>query len=60
MRKSRRITGINDTVGKYATSVNDAPVANNGNNITADKLKWTWREKFIYILTLLPKGVQKK
>ncbi len=23
-------------------------------------LKWTWRQKFIYMLTLLPKGVQKK
>ncbi len=26
----------------------------------ADTLKWTWRQKFIYMLTLLPKGVQKK
>ncbi len=26
----------------------------------ADTLKWTWRQKFIYILTLLPKGAQTK
>ncbi len=42
-------TGFNDTGGKFATSVNEA-----------DNLKWTWRKKFIYMLTLLPKGVQKK
>ncbi len=27
---------------------------------TAETLKWTWRKKFIYELTLLPKGVKKK
>ncbi len=26
----------------------------------ADTLKWTWRQKFIYMSTLLPKGAQKK
>jgi hypothetical protein len=36
-------------------------IHNNGNNYqTADNLKWAWRKKFIYMLTLLPKGVQKK
>ncbi len=37
------------------------PGANNGNNIRrlSWHLKWTWRKKFIYMLTLLPKGVQK-
>ncbi len=36
-------------------------VANNGNSYqTADNLKWTWRKKCIYMLTLLPKGFQKK
>ncbi len=27
---------------------------------TADNWKWTWRKKIIYMLTLLPSGVQKK
>ncbi len=27
---------------------------------TANNLKWTWRKKFIYMLTLISKGVQKK
>ncbi len=37
-------------------------VANTRNNYqTADNLKkWTWRKKCIYMLTLLPKSVQKK
>jgi hypothetical protein len=37
-------------------------VANNWNNIrlSAYTLKWTWRQKIIYLLTLLPKGVQIK
>ncbi len=53
-------TGIKDTGGKFATGVK-TPVANNGNNYqTADNLKWTWRKKFIYMLTLLPKDVQNK
>ncbi len=35
-------------------------VANNGNNYqTADNLKLTWRKKSFYMLTLLPKGVQR-
>ncbi len=35
--------------------------ANNGNNYqTATNLKWTWRKKIIYMLTLLHKGAQKK
>ncbi len=28
--------------------------------VTADTFKWTWRQKFLYMLTLLPKGVQTK
>ncbi len=28
--------------------------------LTADTLKWTWRQKFIYVLTLLPKVAQTK
>ncbi len=37
-------------------------VANNGNNIRLLTyiLKWIWRKKCIYMLTLLPKGVQTK
>jgi hypothetical protein len=36
-------------------------MANNGNNYqTADNSKGTWRKKFIYMETLLPKGVEKK
>jgi hypothetical protein len=67
-------TGVNDTGGKFATSVNDAggklppvsttpaanlspPVANNGNNI---RLQTSGRQKFIYMLTLLPKDIQTK
>jgi hypothetical protein len=35
--------------------------ANNGNNYQiADNFKWTWRKKFIYMLTLLSKVVQMK
>ncbi len=60
-----------DTGGKFATDVNDAGSkfvtgvidvgGNNGSNYqSADNLKWTWQNKFIYMLTLLPKGVQKK
>ncbi len=26
---------------------------------TADNLKWTWRKKFIYMITLLPKEIQR-
>jgi hypothetical protein len=40
-------------------AANMPPVANNGNNYqTADKMKL--KTKFIYMLILLPKGVQKK
>ncbi len=51
---------INDTGGRFATGINDTaivppvplmlliPVANNGNNQTADILKWPWRKKFMY------------
>ncbi len=63
-------TGVNDAGGGklppvLTTSVANLPpvkmtqVANNGNNYqTADNLKWTWRKKFIYMLTLLPKGAK--
>ncbi len=41
--------------------VSTTPVANNENNYrTADNSKWIRRKNFIYMLTLLPKDVQKK
>ncbi len=48
----------------FITVANLPPVstisANNGNNYqTADNLKWTWIQKFIYLLTLLPKGSER-
>ncbi len=48
-RRWQIATGINDTGGKQWEQFQ-----------TADNLKWTWRKKYIYMLTLLPKGVQKK
>ncbi len=41
--------GVNATIGKYLEQYQ-----------AAYTLKWTWRNKFIYMLTLLPKGVQTK
>ncbi len=40
-------TGVNNTGGKQWEQLSDC-----------DNLKWTLRKKFIYMLTLLPKGVQ--
>ncbi len=45
---SRCTTGINDSGGKRWKQYR-----------TADTLKWAWRKKFIYMLNLPPKGVQK-
>ncbi len=48
-RRWQIATGINDTGGKFATGVNNTGVENELENFF-----------FIYMLTLLPKGVQKK
>ncbi len=53
-------TGINDTGGKFATGVNDTGCKQWEQDQTADNLKWTWRKEFIYMVTLLLKGVKKK
>ncbi len=64
-------TGVNDTGSKFAAGVVDTggnlppvsltPVANNGNNIRLQTTwKWTWRQKFIYMFPLLPKGEETK
>ncbi len=53
-------TGINDTDGKFATGVVDNGGKYREQYQAADTLKWTWRQKFIYMLTLLPKGAQAK
>ncbi len=45
----------NDTGGKFATGGKKWQQYQ-----AADTLKWTWRQKCIYMLTLLPKGVQTK
>jgi hypothetical protein len=42
-------TGVNDTSGKYWEQYQ-----------TAETLKWTWRRKIIYTLSLLLKGCPKK
>ncbi len=68
---SKFATGVNDASGKLPPvstkpvanlpPVQTTPVVNNESNYqTADNSKWTWTKKFIYMLTLLPKGVQKK
>ncbi len=49
IRKSSCTTGINDTGGKHWEQYQ-----------AADTLKWTGRQKFIYVLTLLSKGVPTK
>ncbi len=49
IRKSRCTTGINDTGGKQWEQYQ-----------AADTLKWTWRQKFIFMVTLLSKGVPTK
>ncbi len=53
-------TGINDTGGKFATGVVDTGGKQWDQYQAADTLKWTWRQKCIYVLTLLSKGVQTK
>jgi hypothetical protein len=49
IRRSRLTTGINDTGGKQWEQYQ-----------AADTLKWTWRQKIIYMLSLLSKGVPTK
>ena len=53
-------TGINDTGGKFATGVNDTGGKQWEQYQAADTLKWTWRQKFVYMLSLLSKGVPTK
>ncbi len=67
-------SSVVDTGGKFAIGVNDTsgklppvsltPVATGGKQWdqyqAEDTLKWTWRQKFIYMLTLLSKGVPTK
>ncbi len=57
---SKFATGGNDTGGKFATGVNDTGRKQWEQYQAEDTLKWTWRQKFIYILTLLSKGVPTK
>ncbi len=53
-------TGINDTCGKFATGVVDTGGKQWEQYQAADTLKWTWRQKFICMLTLLSKGIPTK
>ncbi len=58
-------SGVIDTGGK---PVSKTPAVNLSKTLVAKKqqykttytLKWTWRKKCIYLLTLLPKGIQTK
>ncbi len=52
-------TSVVDTSGKLATGVIDTG-GKWEQNQAADTLKWTWRQKFIYMLTLLSQGVPTK
>ncbi len=56
-RRWQIATGINDTWGKFATGENNTGGKQWEQYQTTDNLKWTWRKKFIYMLTLLPEGV---
>ena len=47
--------GVVDTGGKFATGVNNTGGKQREQYQTTDNLKWTWRKKFIYMLTLLSK-----
>ncbi len=64
-------TGVNDAGGQFATCVKDTggKLATGVKDIggkqweqyqAADTSKWTWRQKFIYMLSLLSKGVPTK
>ncbi len=53
-------TGINNTGGKFATGVNDTGGKQWEQLSNCWQLKMNLKNKFIYMLTLLPKGVQKK
>ncbi len=53
-------TGVTDTGGIFAAHVNDPGGKQWEQHQAADILKWTLRQKFIYLLTLLPKGGQTK
>ncbi len=52
-------TGNNDVGIKSATGSKDTGKSWEQYQ-TANTLKWTWRKEIIYMLTLLPKGVQTK
>jgi hypothetical protein len=49
-----------DTGGKFATGVADTGGKQWDSYQAEDTLKWTWRQKFIYMVTLLSKGVPTK
>jgi hypothetical protein len=53
-------TRVNDTGGKFATGVNDTGGKQWDYDQAADTLNWNWRQKCIYMLTLLSKGVPTK
>ena len=53
-------TGINYTRSKFATGVIDTGGKQWEQYQAADTWKWTWRQKFIYMFPLLPKGDQTK
>ncbi len=59
-RRWQVATGINDTGGKFAAGVVDTGGKWWEQYQAADTLKWIWRQKFIYMVTLLPKGAQTK
>ncbi len=53
-------SSVVDTGGKFATDVSDTGGKQWDSYQAEDTLKWIWRQKFIYMLTLLSKGVPTK
>ncbi len=53
-------SGVNDTGGKFATGVNNTSGKQWKQLSNCWKLKMNFKEKINYMLTLLPRGVQKK
>ena len=58
---STSLASVVDTGGKFATRVNDTGGKQREQLSNCWQInKWTWKKKFIHMLTLQPKGVQKK
>jgi hypothetical protein len=53
-------TSVNDTANKFATCVNDTGGKQWEQLSDCGHLQMNLKKKFIYMPTLLPKGVQKK